>query len=69
MEAGQVVALKLFDGTVVIRRVVEVKGAVVALCSVAEYARAVRECRRQCSLDFPIEDVDEELFRKWLPVD
>jgi len=53
MKTGQVVIVNLIDGSTLVRRVVEIKGSFIALCSLLEYAKAKQERREPRVLDFP----------------
>jgi len=57
MKTGQVVTVNLLNGSTIVRQVVEVKGSFVALCSMLEYARAMREHREPEATDFPVKIV------------
>ncbi len=56
MEAGSVVRLDAFGGSIE-RRVVEVRGDVVLVCCDTEYAEARRRGRAPVSVGFPVSDV------------
>jgi len=58
MKTGQVVIVNLIDGSTIVRRVVEVKGSFIALCSLLEYAKAKQEQRVPMVQDFPAAIVD-----------
>jgi hypothetical protein len=53
MERGQKVEVTEYGGRRLIRRVVTDKGAIVVVCSEAEYQDAMREKREPESIGFP----------------
>lgn len=57
MKRGQIVSVRLYGGSVVPRRVLVDRGAVVVICPEDEYQAASREEREPVGLGFPRQDV------------